>query len=87
MGVSPIIAGAALKGPADRLLREMGFESRWSGGPWYSSWVGTLVIDEADADLAAAVEAEGVRCVVAPTVMSTVERSAALSRTVLDAVA
>jgi LPPG:FO 2-phospho-L-lactate transferase len=88
VGVSPIIAGSALKGPADRLLREMGFESSVVGvARWYSSWVGTLVIDEADADLASAVEAEGVRCVVAPTVMSTLDRSAALARAVIDAVA
>ena len=88
VGVSPIVAGAALKGPADRLLREMGFESSVVGvARWYASWMGTLVIDEADADLAPAVEAEGVRCVVAPTVMSSVARSAALARTVLDAVA
>jgi len=87
VGVSPIIAGAALKGPADRLLREMGFESSVVGvARWYAPWMGTLVIDEADAELAGAVEAEGIRCLVAPTVMSTVERSAALSRTVLDAV-
>ena len=60
VGVSPIIAGAALKGPADRLLREMGFESSVVGvARWYSSWMGTLVIDEADADLAGAVEAQG----------------------------
>jgi LPPG:FO 2-phospho-L-lactate transferase len=87
VGVSPIIAGAALKGPADRLLREMGFESSVVGvAQWYAPWVGTLVIDDADADLAGGVEAEGVRCVVAPTVMSTVEVAARLSRTVLDAV-
>jgi LPPG:FO 2-phospho-L-lactate transferase len=87
VAVSPIIAGAALKGPADRLLAEMGFESSVVGvAKWYASWVGTLVIDEADADLAAAVEAQGVRCVVAPTVMSSVEVAARLSRTVLDAV-
>jgi LPPG:FO 2-phospho-L-lactate transferase len=87
VGVSPIIAGAALKGPADRLLREMGFESSVVGvARWYASWMGTLVIDEADAELAPAVEAEGVRCVVAPTIMSSVDRSAMLSRTVLDAV-
>jgi len=86
VGVSPIIAGAALKGPADRLLREMGFESSAVGvARWYAPWMGTLVVDEADESLAAAVEAEGVRCVVAPTVMSTPERSAALARTVLDA--
>ncbi len=88
VGVSPIIAGKALKGPADRLLTEMGFESSAVGvASWYASWVGTLVIDEADADLAPVVEAQGVRCVVAPTVMSTVDRSADLCRTVLDAVA
>jgi LPPG:FO 2-phospho-L-lactate transferase len=86
IGVSPIIAGAALKGPADRLLVEMGFESSVVGvARWYAPWVGTLVIDEADAGSAAAVEAEGVRCVVAPTVMSTRDRSARLARTVLDA--
>jgi len=88
VGVSPIVAGAAIKGPADRLLREMGFESTAVGvARWYAGWMGTLVIDEADAGLAPAVEAEGVRCVVAPTVMSSRERSAALSRTVLDATA
>jgi LPPG:FO 2-phospho-L-lactate transferase len=87
VGVSPIIAGAALKGPADRLLREMGFESSVVGvARWYAPWMGTLVIDEADAPLSAAVEAEGIRCVVAPTVMSSVAHAAALSRTVLDAV-
>jgi LPPG:FO 2-phospho-L-lactate transferase len=88
VGISPIIAGAALKGPADRLLREMGYESSVVGvARWYSSWMGTLVIDEADAGLAPAVEAEGVRCIVAPTIMSSVGRSAELSRAVLDAVA
>ena len=87
IGVSPIIAGAALKGPADRLLREMGFESSVVGvARWYASWMGTLVIDESDAASAADVEAEGVRCVVVPTIMSSLARSAALSRTVLDAV-
>jgi len=88
VGVSPIIAGAALKGPADRLMREMGYESSVVGvARWYASWMGSLVIDEADAALAPAVEAEGVRCIVAPTIMSSVGRSAELSRTVLDAVA
>jgi len=86
VAVSPIVAGAALKGPADRLLVEMGFESSVTGvARWYAPWVGTLVIDEADAALAPEVEAEGVRCIVAPTIMSDVGRAAALSRVVLDA--
>jgi LPPG:FO 2-phospho-L-lactate transferase len=86
IAVSPIVAGAALKGPADRMLRELGAEPSAVGvARWYASWVGTLVIDEADAASAAAVEAEGVRCVVAPTVMSTPERAADLAKAVLDA--
>ena len=66
--------------------------SRWASSRRWWAWPGgtppgwrTLVIDEADADLAPAVEAEGVRCVVAPTIMSDVARSAALARVVLDA--
>jgi LPPG:FO 2-phospho-L-lactate transferase len=86
VAISPIVAGAALKGPADRLLTELGFESSVVGvARWYASWVGTLVIDEADAALAPAVENEGIRCIVAPTIMSTVERAASLAQTVLDA--
>ena len=86
VGISPIIAGAALKGPADRLMRELGREPSVVGvARWYTECIGTLVIDEADAGLAEAVEAEGVRCLVAATVMSSVERSAALARIVLDA--
>jgi LPPG:FO 2-phospho-L-lactate transferase len=53
----------------------------------YSRWVGTLVIDIADARHAAEVEAEGMRCVVAPTVMSSPERAAELARVVVDAAA
>jgi LPPG:FO 2-phospho-L-lactate transferase len=86
VAVSPIIAGAALKGPADAMLAALGHESSAVGiARIYAELAGTLVIDEADADLADAVEAEGVRCVVAPTIMSSPERAAALGRTVLEA--
>ena len=80
VAVSPIVAGAALKGPADRLLTELGHQASVVGvARLYAPWVATLVIDEADAHLARAVEAEGVRCVVAPTVMSSAERAARLA--------
>ena len=45
----------------------------------------TLVIDEVDADLADAVEAEGVRCIVTPTVMSDPAIAAALATTCVQA--
>jgi LPPG:FO 2-phospho-L-lactate transferase len=86
VAVSPIIAGAALKGPADRLLGELGHESSALGvARLYAPVAGTIVIDDADADLAPAIEAEGVRCIVAPTVMSGPDESAALARVVIEA--
>ncbi len=86
VAVSPIVAGAALKGPADRLMVELGTEASVVGvARLYAPWVGTLVVDVADASLAAEVEAEGIRCIVAPTVMSTPERAADLARVVVDA--
>jgi len=85
VAVSPIVAGAALKGPADRLMVELGTEASVVGvARLYAPWAGTLVVDVADASLAAAVEAEGIRCIVAPTVMSSPERSADLARVVVD---
>ena len=85
VAVSPIIAGHALKGPADRLLRELGHESSVVGvARLWAPYAGTLVIDDADADEHDAVEAEGIRCVVTPTVMSGPAEAAALARAVLD---
>ncbi|HEV3400436.1 MAG TPA: 2-phospho-L-lactate transferase [Acidimicrobiales bacterium] len=84
VAVSPIVAGAALRGPAARLLAELGHESSVVGvARLWAPWVATLVVDEADAALADAVEEEGVRCVVAPTVMRTPGDAAALARTVV----
>jgi LPPG:FO 2-phospho-L-lactate transferase len=85
VAVSPIVAGAALKGPADRLMVELGTEASVVGvARLYAPWVGTLVVDVADESLAADVEAEGVRCIVAPTVMSSPQRAADLARVVVD---
>ena len=85
VAISPIIAGAALKGPADRLMTELGHESSVVGvAKLYAPICGTLVIDSADAHLASKVEAEGMRCVVVDTVMSTPEKSKHLARTTLE---
>jgi len=85
VAVSPIVAGAALKGPADRLMAELGTESSVVGvAKLYAPWAATLVVDTADAGCVADVEAEGVRCIVTDTVMSSPERAAGLARVVVD---
>ncbi|HXQ75615.1 MAG TPA: 2-phospho-L-lactate transferase [Acidimicrobiales bacterium] len=87
VAVSPIVAGSALKGPADRLMAELGEEPSVVGvARMYAGVAGTLVVDRADEALADDVEGHGVRCIVAPTIMSTVDAAERLSATVLDAV-
>lgn len=71
IGVSPIVGGSALKGPADRLLRELGYESTALGiAEYYRDVCGTMIVDRVDEGLATEIEALGVRCVVTDTIMS-----------------
>jgi LPPG:FO 2-phospho-L-lactate transferase len=84
VAISPIVAGAALKGPADHMLVEMGHESSVVGvARIYAPIAHTLVIDEADADHAGAVEAAGMACVVVPTIMNGAREAAALATAVI----
>jgi LPPG:FO 2-phospho-L-lactate transferase len=87
VAISPIVAGAALKGPADRMLTELGFEASVGGvARLYAPIASALVIDPADADRAGEVEAAGMRAVVTPSVMSSPEVSAELARRTLASV-
>ena len=86
VAISPIVGGAALKGPADRMLEELGHEASVVGvARLYAPIAASLVIDPVDAHLASQVEAAGMRAVIVPSVMSTPEISAALSRATLEA--
>ncbi len=88
IAVSPIVGGAALKGPADRMLTELGMESTVAGvAALYAPIAAVLVIDPVDAHLAPAVERAGMRCVVQPSVMSTQAISEALASACLAAAA
>ena len=84
VAISPIVGGAALKGPADRMLVELGHESSVVGvARLYRDLAAVLVVDEADRHLAPAVEAAGMRCVVTDTIMRDPEVAADLARTTL----
>jgi len=88
VAVSPIVAGRALKGPADRMMSELGHEPSVAGvARMWAPYAAALVIDEADRDRAADVEAAGMRAVVGPTVMSSPAAAAHLARLALDALA
>jgi LPPG:FO 2-phospho-L-lactate transferase len=87
VAISPIVGGRALKGPADRLLRELGHEPTVAGvARIYAPVASALLIDPVDADLADAVRAADMRPVITPSVMSTREAASALAASALAAV-
>ena len=87
VAISPIVGGAALKGPADRMLVELGHEPSVVGvARLYAPIASVLVVDPADEHLADAVEAEGIRCVVTPSIMSDPHVARRLAETTLAAV-
>lgn len=84
VAISPIIGGKALKGPADRMLTELGHDSSVTGvARLYRDIASSLVIDTEDADLADAVRSEGIVPVVADTIMKDKDVATALATTVL----
>jgi len=86
VAISPIVGGAALKGPADRMLEELGHEASVVGvARLYAEIAATLIIDPIDAHLAGAVEAAGMRVVITPSVMSSPEIGHELARQTLAA--
>jgi LPPG:FO 2-phospho-L-lactate transferase len=88
VGVSPIIAGAPVKGPADRLMDPLGMEVSCVGvARAYRDFCSALVIDAGDAGRAREVDALGVHAVVTDTLMRDARVAAALARNALDAVA
>ena len=86
VAVSPIIGGRALKGPADRLLGELGGEASALGvAAHLREVIGSIVIDVVDAGLATEISGLDVTAVVTETIMRTPEISAKLATAVLEA--
>ena len=87
LAVSPIVAGRALKGPADRMLSSLGHESSALGvAQIYDGIVDRFVLDEADAMLAARIESgTGLAVTVLPTVMRSDDDRRALAAAIVGA--
>ena len=84
IAVSPIVGGAALKGPAAKMMRELGSEATALGvARHYRDWVDGWVIDRQDAKLRHAIEHEGRAVIVTDTVMSNRRKSMQLAQHVV----
>ncbi|MGH9038165.1 MAG: 2-phospho-L-lactate transferase [Acidimicrobiia bacterium] len=85
VGVSPIIHGAPVKGPADRLMAALGLEVSCAGvASAYADICGTLLVDTSDAARMRDVEAHDVRAVLAPLLMRDAEGAERLARRALE---
>ena len=70
IAVSPIVGGKALRGPAAKMLAELGHDVSALGvARSYRKLCDVFVVDEADRDLAPEIEALGMDVVVTDTVM------------------
>jgi LPPG:FO 2-phospho-L-lactate transferase len=82
--ISPIVAGAPIKGPLHRMLKGLGHEVSPVGvARLYRDCVDVFVMDRRDARLAPRVAALGMRPVVTDTLMTSPEKSRRLAQTVL----
>lgn len=85
VAVSPILGGQALKGPAAKMMAELGEEpSARTVAQRYQPFLKGFVLDQVDAPLAPAIAALGIRLLVTDTVIGSSEARARLAREILD---
>ncbi len=86
VGVSPIVGGKALKGPADKIMASLGLEpSAYGVAKFYEDFLDHLIIDNADEQHRSRIESLGVKVTVTDTIMKSVEDSVRLAKVVVDA--
>jgi LPPG:FO 2-phospho-L-lactate transferase len=85
VAISPIVAGAPIKGPADKLLSGLGFEvSAYTVAKLYSDFLDCFVIDAADAAEKSRIESLGLKVKIANTLMKDLKSKIALAQIVLN---
>lgn len=88
IGISPVVGGASLKGPTDKMMADLGMEvSAAQVAKHFSDFLDIYIIDYQDQFDATEIESLGIKVVVADTVMSNAEKKLALAQTTLKALA
>ena len=85
MAVSPIVGGDAVRGPAGKIMGELGAEVSAVGvAREYLGLCDVLVVDTQDAGLSDAISSVGIRPAVTDTIMRTDDDKIALARWILQ---
>ena len=85
IAVCPIVGGKSLKGPSDKMLAQLGYESSAQDvAKLYCDFTGTFVIDPLDKSQAGNIHSLGMQVAIIPTVMKTRAQKRKLARSLLN---
>ena len=85
VAITPIISGAPIKGPADKLMKGLGLEvSAYSVANLYKDFLDIFILDTADLMEKASIEKLGLRVRVTNTIMKSLEDKIRLASVVLE---
>ena len=83
VAITPIVGGAPIKGPADKLMKGLGLEvSAYSVARLYQDFLDFFILDYADRNEKERIEQIGLQVIVANTIMKTQEDKVELAKTV-----
>jgi LPPG:FO 2-phospho-L-lactate transferase len=87
IAISPIVGGAPIKGPADKLMSGLGLEVSAHGvATLYRDFLDTFVIDDVDGSQRTKIEDMGIKVAVTNTIMKTLQDKVELAKTVLNTI-
>jgi LPPG:FO 2-phospho-L-lactate transferase len=86
IAVSPIVGGAAIKGPAAHMMRDLGLDVSVLGiARHYKDLIDGLIIDESDRHLLPNIHSLGLKAMALPTIMKNDDDRISLARSVVKA--
>jgi LPPG:FO 2-phospho-L-lactate transferase len=81
LGISPIVGGKTVKGPADKLMKASSIDASAVGvARYYRDFLDALIIDKVDAQLAPQIRSLGIKPIVTQTLMKTLADKVHLAR-------
>ncbi len=87
VAISPIVGGAPIKGPADKLMSGLGLEvSAYAVAAHYKDFLDVFIIDNVDSVQKTRMEAMGLNVVVTNTIMKTLQDKVELAKVALNSI-
>ena len=87
VAISPIVGGATIKGPADKLMRGLGLEvSAYSVAFLYRDFLDVFILDKVDNVEKEKIERLGIKAVTTNTIMRSLQGKVELARLALEAI-